>query len=183
MTLINQGASLPAPMWAVVRFLLSVGGEYPTERAQALLCPPSLLPDEEARAKDDTFRYAIKSLQELGLVSTGEAQLSLAPVVRKLSPADLGSFSDLLCRAVLDPDRNVSLSKTADHTGPKNLVRALAWFLTCDPFTPLGLGEVTQLQIDAFPSLQKDPIVNNVRWDRFIYWAPALGFASPSLLG
>ena len=71
MTLINQGASLPAPMWAVVRFLLSVGGEYPTERAQALLCPPSLLPDEEARAKDDTFRYAIKSLQELGLVSAG----------------------------------------------------------------------------------------------------------------
>jgi hypothetical protein len=169
-------------MWAVVRFLLSVGGEYPTERARALLCPSSLLPDEEARAKDETFRHAIKSLQDLGLVSVDGDQLSLAPLARKLSAADLGSFTDLLCRAVLDPDRNVGLSETEDQTGPKDLVRALAWFLTCDPYKPLSLDEITQLQRDAFPALQKDPIVNSVRWDRFVYWAPALGFASQPLL-
>jgi hypothetical protein len=109
-------------------------------------------------------------------------QLSLAPAVRKLPLADLGGFTGLLCQAVLDPDRNAGLSESDDQAGPKDLVRALAWFLTCDPFTPLGLGEVTQQQRGAFPSHLGNPIVNDVRWNRFVYWAPALGFASRPLL-
>jgi hypothetical protein len=182
MTLINVPASFPTPMWAVARFLLSVGGRHPAERAKAMLSPPSLLPDEDAGAKDETFSQAIKSLQELGLVLAEGDQLRLAPNVQKLSPVDIGGFTDLLCRAVLAPHRNADLSESDDQGGPKDLVRALAWFLTCDPFTPLGLEQVTQLQKGAFPSHLGNPIVNDVRWNRFVYWAPTLGFASQPLL-
>ncbi len=182
MTLINEPASFPAPMWAVARFLLSVGGQYQAEHARAMLSPPSLLPDEEARAKDETFSQAVKSLQDLGLVLADGDELSLAPTVRKLSLTDIGGFTDLLSRAALDPDRNAGLSESDDQAGPKDLVRALSWFLTCDPFTPLDLQEVTQLQKGAFASHLGNPIVNDVRWNRFVYWAPALGFASPPLL-
>jgi hypothetical protein len=189
MALINEGASFPAPMWAVARFLLSAGGQYSTAQAQALLCPPSLLPDEEVRARDDTFAQAVKSLLDLDLVMADGDQLSLDPTVRKLSADDLAGFTGLLCRSVLAPEHNVGLAEGdgpagSKDAGPRDLVRALAWFLTCDPFTPLGLQEVTQLQKGAFPRHLGDPIVNNVRWDRFVYWAPALGFAAqPLLLG
>jgi hypothetical protein len=186
MTLINEGASFPSYIWAVVRFLLSADGQYPVERARTLLCPTALLP-EETRAKDGTFSQAVRTLQDLGLVTVNGDDLSLAPAARGLSPGDLAGFSDLLRLAVLDPDRNASLAEKDDQagskdTGPKDLVRALAWFLTLDAFTPLGLDEVTQLQESAFPSRLGNPIVNNVRWNRFAYWAPALGFATAPLL-
>jgi hypothetical protein len=178
MTMLNDPASLPSPMWAVARFLLTADGQCPAERARALLSPPSLLPDDERRAKDQTFNWAVRTLQDLGLVTLDDDLLSLAPVARGLFPGDLAGFSDLLRGAVLDPDRNADLSENDDQTGPKDLVRALAWFLTCGAFTPLGLGEVTQLQKGAFASGFPNPIVNDFRWNRFVYWAPALGFAS-----
>lgn len=182
MAIINEGASLPSPTWAVVRYLLSVGGQCPTERARALLCPAALLP-EDKRAKDETFSQALRTLQGLGLVSVNGDDLSLAPVVRGLSIDGLADYTDLLRRVILDPDRNAGLSDEKNQTGPKDLVRALAWFLNCDAFTPLGLTEVTRQQEGAFASHLPNPIVNSVRWNRFVYWAPGLGFASQELLG
>lgn len=182
MTLINEPASFPAQMWAVARFLLSVGGECPAARAQAMMSPPSLLSDEGARARDETFSQAVDSLQDLGLLLVNGDHLTAPPPVMKLSPADLGGFTGLLARAVLDPERNAGLAENDDQTGSKDLVRALAWFLTRDPFTSLDLQAVTQLQTGAFPSHLGNPIVNDVRWNRFVYWAPALGFASQPLL-
>lgn len=186
MALINEGASFPSHIWAVVRFLLSVGGQYTAERARAILCPPALL-SEEAKTKDATFSQAVRTLQDLALVVADGDDLILAPAARGMSPGDVVGFSDLLRRAVLDSDRNMGLDESDDHAGskdagPKDLVRALAWFLTCDPFVPLGLGEVTQLQKGAFADHLGNPIVNDVRWDRFVYWAPALGFAARPLL-
>ena len=83
--------------------------------------------------------------------------------------------------------QNAGLDGSGDQTrtkdaGAKDLVRALAWFLTLDAFTPLGLDDVTQLQESAFPAQLGNPIVNDVRWNLFVYWAPALGFAAQSLL-
>ena len=181
MTLINEPASFPSQIWAVARFLLSTGGQYPAERARAMLCPSALLP-EETRAKDETFNQAVRTLQDLGLVAVEGDDLSLAPVARELSPGDVDGFADLVRRAALESDRNTGLAESDDQTGPKDLVRALAWFLTLDAFTPIGLGEVTQQQRGVFPSHVGNPIVNDVRWNRFVYWAPALGFASRALL-
>jgi len=182
MTLINDPASLPSPMWAVARFLLSAGGQQPAGRALALLCPPSLLP-EASRAKDETFSNAVRTLRELGLVTADDDHLSLAPPGRKLAADDADGFGALLRAAVLDPGRNTGLSESDDQTGPKDLVRALAWFLTRDPFTSLNWDDVTQLQEGALPSQVGNPIVNGFRWNRFAYWAPALGLASEPALG
>jgi hypothetical protein len=177
MTLLNDPASLPLPMWAVVRFLMSAGGQCQEERARVLLSPASLLPDDRI-GKDVTFANAVRTLRDLGLITSDTEILSLTPPVRELASGDLAGFSDLMRKAVLDPGRNAGISENEDQTGPKDLVRALAWFLTCDAFTPLGLAEVTQLQQGAFASRFPNPIVNDFRWNRFVYWAPALGFTA-----
>ena len=181
MTLINDPASLPAPMWAVVRFLISAHGQHPADSAQAMLCPPSLLP-EASRSKDETFNRAVRSLRELGLVTADDGQLSLSPAGRRLAADDIDGFCAALRAAVLDPGRNEGLGESDDQTGPKDLVRALAWFLSCDPFTSLNWNDVVQLQEGAFASQVGKPIVNDFRWNRFAYWAPALGLASEPVL-
>jgi hypothetical protein len=168
-------------MWALTRFLLEVKGRYPTERARAMLCPPSLLPDER-RARDETFNWAFRTLRDLGLLTVEGNDLSLSPSAQALSSSDLNGFSDLLRKEILDRDRNDGLNENDDQTGPKDLVRALAWFLTRDPLTPLDWYKVTQLQDNAFPSNLGKPFVNDFRWNRFVYWAPVLGFASRPLL-
>ena len=182
MALINEGASFPSYVWAVVRFLLSAGGQYPADSARELLCPATLMPGDTA-----TFNDAVGTLKDLALVTDDDGELSLSPAARKLSPDDVAGFSDLLRRAVLGQAQNAGLDGSGDQTvtkdaGAKDLVRALAWFLTLDAFTPLGLDDVTQLQESAFPARLGKAIVNDVRWDRFVYWAPALGFAAQSLL-
>jgi hypothetical protein len=178
MTLLNVEASVPAEMWAVVRFLLSVRGECDRELAGRLLAPRSLLPEE-----DDTFKQAVKSLSDLSLVSAVGTTISLTEPACKLSPRDLAGYTRQLRQAVLDPKHNVGLAETDDLKGAKDLVRALAWFLTRDALTPLGLDEVKQHGDGAFPDGIRNPIRNDTRWNRFLYWAPALGFAARPLFG
>jgi len=182
MAVINEGASFPSYVWAVARFLLSTGGQYPADRARELLCPATLLPGDTT-----TFSHATGTLKVLALVTDDGGQLSLSPAARGLSLDDVAGFSDLMRRAVLDQAQNVGLDGSDDQTatkdaGAKDLVRALAWFLTRDAFTPLGLNDVNQLQENDFPARLGKAIVNDVRWNRFVYWAPALGFATQSLL-
>ena len=97
-----------------------------------------------------------------------------------------GSFSDRCAgQWSWTPAEMLGLSAAATRPTrrPKDLVRALAWFLSCDPFTSLDLDDVAQLQEGALPvSRVGKPIVNDVRWNRFAYWAPALGFAPEPLL-
>lgn len=178
MTLINEGASFPLQMWAVTRLLLAVGGKSNAGTAKRLLTPSSL----PAGAETKDFDQAIKSLTDLGLVTVSEGVVELTATVRALSPADVAGFNALLRRAVLKPERNVALAESPDLDGPKDLVRALAWFLTQDPVTPLNWDEVGQLQQGAFAGHLPAPIVNDFRWSRFVYWAQAIGFAASSLL-
>lgn len=182
MALINVGASLPSYVWAVARFLLSTGGQYPADGARELLCPTTLRPGDTA-----TFNDAIGTLKDLALITDEGGELRLSPAAQGLSPDDVAGFCDLLRRAVLGQAQNTGLDGSGDQTrtkdaGAKDLVRALAWFLTLDAFTPLGLDDVVQLQESAFPARLGNPIVNDVRWGFFLYWAPALGFAAQSML-
>jgi hypothetical protein len=176
MALINEGASFPSYMWAAVRLLLALGGKSDTQTARQLLTPPSLPPGET-----EEFSDAIKSLADLGLVTTADGIVELTPAARTVSPANVAGFNELLRRAVLDPARNTGLAERPDADGPKDLVRALAWFLTNDPLTPLDWVKTGQLQDGAFASHLPAPIVNDFRWNRFVFWAPALGFAARSL--
>lgn len=182
MALINVGASLPSYVWAVVRFLLSAGGQYPADRARELLCPATLMPGDTA-----TFSDAVSTLKDLALITDDDGELRLSAAARELSPGDVAGFSDLLRRAVLGQAQNAGLDGSGEQTvtkdaGAKDLVRALAWFLTLDAFTPLDADDVIQLQESAFPARLGNPIVNDVRWGFFLYWALALGFAARSLL-
>lgn len=178
MALINKGASLPSYVWAVTRLLIAAAGKMDEESARLMLTPPTLLRTGE----NDEYDVAVKTLADLGIVKESCGNIELADEARGLSPDDVVGFNALLRRAVLSPVRNVGIADSADLDGPKDLVRALAWFLTRDPATPLDLETVGNLQKGAFRSHLPPPIVNDVRWGFFVHWAPALGFAARSLL-
>lgn len=178
MALINEGASFPSYMWAVVRLLLASGGKLDEKTAKLLLTPPTLPAGET-----DEYRNAVKTLSDLGVVTTTGGIVALTADAQVLSIDDVAAFNALLRRAALDPARNAGLAESDDLAGPKDLVRALAWFLTQDPETPLDWDAVGHLQIGAFPSHLPLPFAtNNSRWNRFVYWGPALGFAAQPLL-
>ena len=185
MALINERASLPSHDMG--------GGAVPAIGRRAVpgrtragnCCAPRPCCRRDSRT---TFNERDRTLKDLGLVTDEGGELSLSPAARGTFTRRCGAASaDLLRRAVLGQAQNTGLDGSDDQTrtkdaGAKDLVRALAWFLTLDAFTPLGLDEVTQLQESAFPARLGNPIVNDVRWSRFVYWAPALGFAARSLL-
>ena len=177
MALINVEASLPQYMWAVTRLLLASGGKMAEKDAKLLLTPPSL-----TAGKNDEYDDAVKTLAELDIVTRADGIVALEGEARTLSSDDVTGFNGLLRRAALDPTRNVGLAETDDLAGAKDLVRALAWFLTQDPATSLDWGAAGSLQDGAFPSHLPLPFANNSRWDLFVFWGAALGFAARSLL-
>jgi hypothetical protein len=143
-----------------------------------MLTPPALL----RTGDNDEYDAAVKTLADLGVVQKAGGDIQLADEARVLSVDHVVGFNSLLRRAALAPARNVGIADSADLDGPKDLVRALAWFLTRDPATPLDFDMVANLQDGAFHSHLPPPFVNDVRWGYFVYWAPALGFAARSLL-
>lgn len=164
-------------MWAVVRLLLAVGGKSDEETVKQLLVPSSLPVKRDA----NDFRQAVKSLTDLELVATGDGIVELIPEAKALSPNDVAGFNGLLRRAALDPMRNEGLMERSDHGGPKDLIRALAWFLTQDPAIPMAWEAVAQFQKGSLADHLKPPVINDTRWGRFAYWAPTLGFAAAPL--
>ncbi len=185
MTLILEEASLPAPMWATTRALLFIGKPVPTADAEALLSPPALF----AGGADtrDTFDHAVQSLAEYGVLTAGSDSLTLTPAASTIRVDDYGAFCDLLRAAVLSGERNEGLGTTREGRGPREFVRALCWFLCRDPLDePVSWAEVSRAQsqsgIAAFPALPGlSPIMNSNRWNRFVYWALALGFAEVAI--
>jgi hypothetical protein len=166
-------------MWAVVRLLLiSPGGKLEEKFARLLLTPSALTAGD-----NDEYDLAAKTLAELGIVTVAEGTVALTPTARTLSIDDVAGFNILLRLASLDRARNAGLAESDDLGGPKDLVRALAWFLTQDPAEPLDWGLVGHLQENVFPGHLPPPFANSSRWDRFVYWAPALGLAAQPLQG
>jgi hypothetical protein len=178
MALINVGASLPSYTWAVTRLLIAAEGSLDAESARLMLTPPALL----RTGDNDEYDAAIKTLADLGIVQKTGGDIALGGEARALLLDHVVGFNSLLRRAVLAPAGNIGIADSSDLEGPKDLVRALAWFLTRDPATSLDFDMVVNLQDGAFPSHLPPPFVNDVRWGYFVYWAPALGFAARSLL-
>lgn len=177
MALIND-ASFPSYMWAVTRLLLAFNGRADEVSARLLLTPSSLPGGE----RNDEYDVAVKTLAELGFVTRAAGAVELSPSAKTLSIDDVAGFNAQLRTAVLDPARNVGLAESPDLGGPKDLVRALSWFLLQDVNTPLGWTEIEQLQGNAFPPPLPLPFADNAsRWNRFVYWGPALGLAARPL--
>ena len=167
-------------MWAVMRLLLASGGKLDEKAAKLLLTPPSLTAGE-----NDEYDVAVKTLAELGIVTAGWWNRCASTAKPGRCPSTTSRASTaLLRRAALDPARNVGLAETDDLGGPKDLVRALAWFLTQDPATPLdwdGGRRVSRMVPSPAICRRHSRIAS--RWDRFVYWGPALGLRGSATAG
>ncbi|NBE85421.1 hypothetical protein [Micromonospora rubida] len=186
MTLLNDPASVPAPMWAVTRALLFLGKPVQIQDAKALMSPVSLFGDATAAEKDTTFEWAYKTLANYGTLTVIDNTLTLAPAAQALRVEDYSLFVDFLRGAILTDERNSGLADNPDLRGPRDLTRALAWFLARDPFGPaLNWDEASDEQsLRPFPAQPNvKPFSSSFRWDRFVYWSIGLGFAEPSVLG
>jgi hypothetical protein len=182
MTLLNEPASFPIAMWIVARHLAANRSQgHPRESMREMLSPQSLLPQDK-RDTDTAFDSALWTLQELGVVRIEDHNVSLSNVGSALALDDFAAFSDLLRHQILEPKRNVTIADSADQSGPKDLVRALSWFLTLDPFRTMSHDDVVQRQHGALAEHLGSPLVNDVRWNRFTYWAPALGLVAYPLI-
>jgi hypothetical protein len=186
MTLLNDPASMPAPMWAVTRALLFLDKPVQIQDAKALMSPVSLFGDASAAEKDTTFEWAYKSLADYGILNVVNDTLTLAPAARALRVDNYLLFVDFLRNAILTDERNSGIADNPDQRGPRDLTRALAWFLARDPFGPaLNWSEASDEQslhpLPAQPDVK--PFSNDLRWDRFVYWSIGLGFAETSILG
>ncbi|MEU5945917.1 protein DpdG [Micromonospora sp. NPDC047465] len=182
MPMLNDPASVPTAMWIITRHLVGCPGRRQNRQTlKATISPVSLLPPDK-NDSDTTFDFAVKTLLDLDIAAEDGEQLALTDVAKRLTPDDVAAFDDLLRRQALDPSRNENIADSGNQTGPKDLVRALSWFLTLDPYTPMSHDDVVQEQRGAFTENLGNPLVNNFRWNRFTYWAPALGFAAPPLI-
>lgn len=166
-------------MWAVVRLLAAERKPMSTDRARALLAPPSLTGGKENK----TFDQALRSLCELQMVAVERDRLSLAGHASDLDGTDFPSFSCALRQAVLAGELNAGLADDAGQTGSRDLTRILVWFLSRDPLDEPATWEIAQREqsIDLNPEAGTASR-NDTRWNRFVHWAPPLGLAAAPLL-
>jgi hypothetical protein len=178
MALINEGASLPSPMWALARLLATEKKPLAVALARSVMSPPSL-----GDNGSQTFDTALRTLAEYGAVAESGEKIALSPGWADLSADDPREFAELMRRAIFAPERNTQLAETATQEGPRDLTRALCWFLTLDPLgPPVSSTDIERLQDGALPSHVGLPFQNDVRFGRFTFWGPALGFATNALL-
>lgn len=171
MSLLNVENPLPQYMIVVVRYLAHVGKPVSSDLAKAMLCPP-VLGDEKA------YESSLSTLKSLGLIREDRNHLGLT-----VTPSDApASIIDVLRTAVLAEEHNTGVGESESQSGPRDLIRALCWFLTLDPVADvLNLSEVQLRQREAIHAHLGDPIVNDTRWNRFRSWSSALGFCTPAL--
>ncbi|MFI9811656.1 protein DpdG [Saccharothrix variisporea] len=169
----NVDDPLPQYLIVVLRLLAHVGKPVDVERARALLCPPSI----NGRK---VFDRSVSSLAELGVINRDNDVLSPTGPLE----VDHDSIVDVLRQAILATENNTRVGEDPSQSGPRDLVRALCWFLTIDPTSaPLGWAEVQTLQPHAIKDELGAPIVNDTRWNPFCSWSSALGFCTPALTG
>ncbi|MEU9188213.1 protein DpdG [Streptomyces sp. NPDC048484] len=190
MTLLNVDAAIPSQTWAVVRLLAYLGKSIALDEARALVSPPSLRSEDTSTRPP--FDCALSSLQVLGLVQVDadQQELSLAGPTKTLASSDdLETYTRILRHAVLKADHNSNLGADNDAAGPRDLTRALAWFLMHDPMEQPIDSVAAEKLLDYKDSRDRKvlrpevlPIfANPTRWLRFGYWAPALGLAAAPL--
>ncbi|KAB8170792.1 hypothetical protein FH609_002435 [Streptomyces sp. 3MP-14] len=190
MTLLNVEAALPSQTWALVRLLLSLKKSIPLDDAEAFVSPPSVVPPDKKSAS--AFRAAVSTLRMLGLIHVDgdRNELSLAGRATTLDSCDeLVAYTTVLRNAVFDADLNSDLGANDSFVGPRDLTRALAWFLTHDPTEPAIDGVEAEHLIDARDGKDRGSLKpevlplfpNRTRWIRLNHWAPFLGLAAAPL--
>jgi hypothetical protein len=185
MALLNPPGILPQGMWAVVRLLATQRKPLDLGDARQLLQPSSL----PLRKSDDLLEFAVKALIDLGIVETGttgtpEQIFWLRREVSEALAASFAGFARHLRSAITDPELNSGLADSPSDVGPRDLTRALCWFLSLDPTEPLTFEQVYKRQSDVnrLPAPIKAPFSNSGRWDAFVRWSRATGFTQHGLV-
>jgi hypothetical protein len=179
MALLNPPGILPTAMWAVAR-LVADGRPMHLEQAEAVLSPASLRGGDDGTSVKETVR----ALREIGLLRPeSDGVLQLAHPLAPAAADDFAAFAAELRTAALAPELNTGIGDNDEQRGPRDLTRALVWFLTLNPLgEPLALRDVEQQQQGALPERVGLPFRNNTRWNSFTYWGPALGLVNQPLL-
>ncbi|WP_260324643.1 protein DpdG [Sphaerisporangium krabiense] len=178
MTLINVDASLPVPMWAVVRLLVHENRPMTLDRTRKLLSPSSLTGGDHKM-----FDQAISTLLGLGFIQKSEEErISLAGRAATLDGTHWEDFCTVLRKAVFEPELNQVIMKGDKTTGAADLNRALCWFLSLDPTAvTVGANNFEAMQDGALIAEARPAIPNPTRWNRFTSWATTIGLAAPAL--
>lgn len=184
MALLNPFSILPQGMWAIVRFLADQPRPVGRAEAQAMLQPSSLV----LRKSDNLFDFALKALADLGFLAmhtNGKAEQTLRLCCSPTLADSFGVFARHLRYAIMAPERNTGLADDPSEVGPRDLTRALCWFLSLDPQQPLNYDQVykRQSEVHRFPAPIKIPFSNGGRWEAFVRWGRATGFAQHPLIG
>jgi len=171
MSVITTVEFVPSRMMGVFRYLLSIKGHIESrDRLQHLLSP--------AREKRDMISDVINEMVQMGLcvktkADDGDTQIALAPETLDYygrKNFDLSRLKLLMLRCLL--------GNLGDESNTRNhdFCLHLTWFLSQDPFTPLGNQDeiIARLQ-QAFGD---HPLIirSNLRYENFRYWARFLGF-------
>lgn len=182
MALLNPPGILPQGMWAIVRFLADQRQSVDRDHARAMLQPDTLA----LRKGDNLFEFALKALTELGFLTisaNGRHDQTLQLRCPRALAASFQAFARHLRKAITDPERNSGLADDPSDVGPRDLTRALCWFLSLDPAEPLAWDQVSRLQaeVNRLPVPMKEPFSGSTRWDSFMRWSRATGFAQHGL--
>lgn len=184
MALLNPPGILPQGMWAVVRLLATQRKPLDLNDARQLLQPSSL----SLRKSDDLLVLAVKALIDLGVVETNttgrSGQIFWLRGIPEALAASFAGFARHLRGAIIAPERNSGLADSPSDVGPRDLTRALCWFLSLDPAEPLTFDQVYKRQSDVnrLPAPIKAPFSNGGRWDAFVRWSRATGFTKHGLV-
>jgi hypothetical protein len=186
MALLNPPYPLPHAMWAAVRFLYTQRGPAPLGLTQEMLSPATLSPS----GSSDDFKLTITALIDLGIVNEvdggdGTIKLRLGSRLPSGTRDSFRIFAHVLRAAAMSLDRNEGLATSNSQIGPRDLIKALCWFLTLDPLgAPLSVEtfENRQKVENPLPEAAGSALVNKTRWNAFFLWCPALGLGQPSLI-
>ena len=171
MSLLNVDDPLPQYLIVMLGCSAYMDRAVPVDEARALLTPPGV-------DGMKVFDASLSTLVKLGLITRENDEVRLVgPAI--IEPDDI---VDTLRRAILTLDNNAGVGQDSAQTGPRDLVRALCWFLTNDPTAaPLGWSDVQARQSRAIHEQLGNPITNDTRWNPFCSWASVLGFCTPAL--
>ncbi|WP_139282021.1 protein DpdG [Rhodococcus zopfii] len=179
MGLINAEDPLPGHVWATVRLLLaSKERSLAAADAQALLAPPSL-----GERSSSIFRKTTRLLSQFGLLDNSDGLLRIAnDELAAVHRDDVQTFAGLLRRVFFADEQNTELTAPTgevSQTGALDLNRALAWFLSLDPYTGYDLeAELPRASKALRPEAGSKALVREERLSPFRAWSQFLGLAS-----
>jgi hypothetical protein len=171
-------------MWTLARQFVS--GKAPeSEELLRRACPPAMrkvdsghqVADDSAPASTQSIA-ALRALQDLEMAEASADRL----VWRGPVPSSYPDFCQQLRNAIFSAENLKGVEVLSDTGGSKDLLRALAWFLTKDPTgRPWSWQDVFQ---DPTAGTTDDTrvFVNSTRWNAFGYWVAALGLGEADVV-